>query len=212
MLQFIILPVTPFQQNCTLFWCDETMEAAVVDPGGNIDIILAKVSELKLNLTKIWLTHGHLDHVGGTNELLKIKDLLVEGPHKEDKFWLDILPQQTQQFGFGNCGVITPNRWLEQGDVVTIGHVNFDVYFCPGHTPGHVIFHNKEAKLVQVGDVLFKGSIGRTDFPKGNHEQLIHSIKTTLFPLGDDVQFISGHGPMSTLGHERNTNPYVRDN
>nr|WP_177208017.1 MBL fold metallo-hydrolase [Pseudoalteromonas denitrificans] len=210
-MQYKIIPVTAFQQNCTLFWCDETREAVVVDPGGDIDLILAQVNDLGITLTKILLTHAHLDHAGASAELVEKLSITIEGPHKEDQFWIDLFPEQIAQFGFKPVNRFEPDRWLDQGDKVTFGNITLDVYFCPGHTPGHVIFYHKDSQLAQVGDVLFDGSIGRTDFPKGCQTTLINSIKENLWPLGNDVQFIPGHGPMSTFGDQRRSNPYVRD-
>lgn len=210
-LQFHTVPVTPFQQNCTLLWCDDSKRAAVVDPGGDIERILAAVEERGLKLEKILLTHGHLDHVGGTAQLAKQLQLPVEGPHREDGFWIEQLPLQTQMFGFPPVETFTPDRWLEQGDRVTVGDEELEVYHCPGHTPGHVVFFHRPSGLALVGDVLFAGSIGRTDFPKGDHDTLIRSITEKLWPLGDEVRFIPGHGPMSTFGEERRSNPFVAD-
>lgn len=210
-MKFRVVPVTPFQQNCTVCWCEETKKAAVIDPGGDIDKVLAALSEEGLKLEKILLTHAHIDHVGGTAELAKQSDVPVVGPHRDDKFWLDGLPQQSSMFGFPDVSSFEPNQWLEDGDKVTVGNCEFEVLHCPGHTPGHVIFYDRSSDVAQVGDVIFNGSIGRTDFPKGNHEQLISSIKEKLFALGDDVEFIPGHGPSSTIGYERQTNPFVAD-
>ncbi|SDJ98536.1 MBL fold metallo-hydrolase [Microbulbifer yueqingensis] len=210
-LQFHTVPVTPFQQNCTLLWCEDSKRAAVVDPGGDIERILAAVEERGLKLEKILLTHGHLDHVGGTAALAAQLQLPIEGPHREDAFWIEQLPVQTQMFGFPPVETFSPDRWLEQGDTVTVGNESLEVHHCPGHTPGHVIFFHRPGKLALVGDVLFAGSIGRTDFPRGDHDTLIRSITEKLWPLGDDVRFIPGHGPMSTFGHERQTNPFVAD-
>ncbi|WP_308365828.1 MULTISPECIES: MBL fold metallo-hydrolase [unclassified Microbulbifer] len=210
-LQFHTVPVTPFQQNCTLLWCDDSKRAAVVDPGGDIERILAAVEERGLKLEKILLTHGHLDHVGGTAQLAKQLQLPVEGPHREDGFWIEQLPLQTQMFGFPPVETFTPDHWLEQGDRVTVGDEELEVYHCPGHTPGHVVFFHRPSGLALVGDVLFAGSIGRTDFPKGDHDTLIRSITEKLWPLGDEVRFIPGHGPMSTFGEERRSNPFVAD-
>ncbi|WP_448564326.1 MBL fold metallo-hydrolase [Thalassotalea ganghwensis] len=212
MLQFQIIPVTPFQQNCTLFWCDETNQAVVVDPGGDIELIVAAIQQHKLTLSKVILTHAHIDHAGATNELASKYSVPIEGPHKEDKFWIDLIPEQKTRFGFAHAEHFTPDRWLDQGDTVSFGHIELEVYFCPGHTPGHVVFYHRDSKLAQVGDVLFKGSIGRTDFPRGDFDTLYRSIRDNLFPLGDDVRFIPGHGPMSTFGEERRSNPFVGDN
>ena len=211
-MKAMMIPVTPFQQNCTLIWDEETMKGAVVDPGGEIDRILAAVEEQKVDLEKIIITHAHLDHAGGAAELQeRAGGIPIEGPHEGDQFWIDSMEEQSSRFGFAGARTFTPDRWLHQGDQVTVGTMTLDVYHCPGHTPGHVVLHHPESKLALVGDVLFQGSIGRTDFPQGNHQQLIDSIKQNLWPLGDDVTFISGHGPVSTIGHERKTNPFVGD-
>lgn len=210
-LQYHIVPVTPFQQNCTLLWCEQSKRAAVVDPGGDLEKILAAVEERGLKLEKILLTHGHLDHVGGTAALARQLQIPVEGPHRDDDFWIAQLPMQAQMFGFPPAETFTPDRWLAQGDTVSVGEETLEVHHCPGHTPGHVVFFHRPGKLAQVGDVLFAGSIGRTDFPKGDHDTLIRSITEKLWPLGDDVRFIPGHGPMSTFGRERQTNPFVAD-
>ncbi len=213
MLKHEIIPVTPFEQNCTLFWCSETQQAAVVDPGGDIDKIKAAITKHGLTLAKILITHAHLDHAGATHALAIDYDVIIEGPHKEDQFWIDALEQQKQMFGeaFNYAEKFTPTRFLQQNDSVSFGNITLEVYFCPGHTPGHIVFFHRESKLAQVGDVLFSGSIGRTDFPRGDHATLIHSIRNTLFPLGDDVRFIPGHGPMSTFGQERRSNQHVSD-
>ena len=210
-LKYKIVPVTPFEQNCTLLWCTETHKAAVVDPGGDLDRVLAAAEDEGVILEKILLTHAHIDHAGGTAELAKSAGLPIEGPHKDDNFWIQGLAMQAQMFGFPAPEVFTPNRWLEDGDTVTVGNETLEVLHTPGHTPGHVVFFHRSSKLAQVGDVLFNGSIGRTDFPKGDYNTLIHSIREKLFPLGDDVSFICGHGPMSTFGQERATNPFVSD-
>lgn len=211
MLRYQIIPVTPFQQNCTLFWCDQTMQAVVIDPGGDLQRINAAIAEHKLELVKVLLTHAHIDHAGATSCIAKQHGVKVEGPHKNDQFWIDLIPEQKAQFGFTQADSFTPDRWLNQGDQINFGEITLEVYFCPGHTPGHVVFYHRESKLAQVGDVLFNGSIGRTDFPRGDHTTLIRSIRENLFPLGDDVKFIPGHGPMSTFGEERKNNPHVSD-
>ena len=218
MLQYQIIPVTHYQQNCTLLWCDETMHAAVVDPGGNIERILSALVERKLILVKILLTHGHLDHVGGTDALVRATRLSensapipIEGPHIDDMFWINMLPQQAQMMGFLTPENFNPNLFFNDGDEVDFGNIRLRIRHCPGHTPGHIIFFHPETKLALVGDVLFKGSIGRTDFPRGNYDDLVNSIRTKLWPLGDDVQFIPGHGPMSTFGQERLHNAFVAD-
>jgi len=208
-LQYQIIPVTAFEQNCSLLWCDQTKEAAVVDPGGDIQKIIQVAQGKGLTLKKIVLTHAHIDHAGGVAELAKLKSLPIEGPHIEDQFWISALPQQSQMFGFQSVDSFDPDRWLNDGDTVSIGNEVLSVLHCPGHTPGHVVLFHQSSRLAIVGDVLFQGSIGRTDFPKSDHNTLLASIRTKLWPLGDDVKFISGHGPMSTIGHEKATNPFV---
>ena len=210
-IKFKIIPVTPFEQNCSLLWCDETHRAAVVDPGGDISRILRAVEANGIALEKILVTHGHIDHAGAVAELAERLSLPIEGPQREDQFWIDGMPQQSKMFGFPNVRAFVPDRWLEHGDRVRFGNVEMDVSHCPGHTPGHVVFYNAPGRLAIVGDVLFKGSIGRTDFPKGDFDTLISSIHNRLWPLGDDVAFIAGHGPMSTLGAERKFNPFCGD-
>ena len=211
MLRYKIIPVTPFEQNCSVLWCDVTRKAAVVDPGGDVDRILDGVAQLGVSVEKILLTHGHIDHAGGTAALARQLTVPIEGPQQEDSFWIEALPQQSKMFGFPQVEVFTPDRWLVDGDVVDIGQESLDVLHCPGHTPGHVVFFSAAARLAVVGDVLFAGSIGRTDFPRGNHAMLVNSIRHKLWPLGKDVVFIPGHGPMSDFGEERESNPYVGD-
>lgn len=210
-LKYQIVPVTPFEQNCTLLWCDETMRGAIVDPGGDVRRIVAAVEKAGFQPERILVTHGHIDHAGGVAELAERLSLPVEGPQREDQFWIDNMPQQAQMFGFPNVHSFTPDRWLGQGDSVRFGNVEMQVLHCPGHTPGHVVFFSDAARLAIVGDVLFRGSVGRTDFPKGDFDALINSIRLKLWPLGDDVAFISGHGPMSTFGEERLNNPFCGD-
>ncbi len=206
-----IIPVTPFQQNCSLLVCEQTGKAAVVDPGGDVERILEAVKKQGVELEKILLTHGHIDHCGGTAQLSEALGLPVEGPHIEDRFLIDDLPQQGLRFGFPQLRAFTPARWLAGGDRVRFGAVELEVRHCPGHTPGHVIFFSAEYRLALVGDVLFAGSIGRTDLPRGDHASLIRSIREQLWPLGNDVTFIPGHGPTSTFGDERDSNPFVAD-
>lgn len=211
MLKFEVIPVTPFEQNTTLVWCSETRAAAFIDPGGEVDRLLEAVEARGLELRAVWLTHGHLDHCGGSLELRERAGVPIIGPQREDAFWIDGMAQQAQWFGFGSPRTFAPDRWLEDGDTVTLGELTFEVYHTPGHTPGHVIFFNREAGWAQVGDVLFRGSVGRTDFPRGNQAQLLSSIREKLWPLGREVAFVPGHGPMSTFGDERDDNPFVAD-
>ena len=210
-MKVAIIPVTPFQQNCSLLVDDRTNKAALVDPGGDLDKILEAVKRSGAELEKIFLTHGHIDHCGATAELRRITGLPVEGPQREDRFWIEQLPAQSQRFGFAPMEAFEPDRWLEQGDTVRFGNVVLEVRYCPGHTPGHVVFYSAADRVAFVGDVLFAGSIGRTDFPGGDYDTLIRAIREKLFPLGDDVQFVPGHGPMSTFGEERRSNPFVGD-
>jgi hydroxyacylglutathione hydrolase len=209
MLKYLTVPVTAFQQNCSIVWCDQTLQAAVIDPGGDLDRLLAHVTQLGLKLEQIWLTHAHIDHAGGTAELARRLNLPIIGPHPGDQFWIDGLPQQGAMFGFPPSEPFTPTRWLDDGDTVTLAGHTLQVRHCPGHTPGHVVFYSPDIQRAFVGDVLFAGSMGRTDFPGGNHAQLIASITERLWPMGDDTVFIPGHGPESTFGAERQTNPYV---
>lgn len=210
-LQAVIVPVTALQQNCTLFWCTETMRGAFVDPGGDLDRLKTVAAQHGVTIEKLLVTHGHIDHCGLTGVLAKELGVPIEGPHPDDKFWIDMAPSVGAQYGIAGATAFTPDRWLHQGDMVEVGNLTLDVYHCPGHTPGHVVFHHAPSNLALVGDVLFQGSIGRTDFPKGNHAELIDSIVTRLWPLGSQTAFVPGHGPMSTFGAERRSNPFVAD-
>lgn len=211
MLQFKIIPVTPFQQNCSLIWCDQSHEAALIDPGGDLHLIETAVAQAGVTVKQILLTHGHLDHVGGTAALAAKYSLPIIGPHREDAFWIDQLPVQAQMMNFPPVGNFTPTRWLEAGEQVQVGKEALEVLFCPGHTPGHVVFFHRGQQLAWVGDVLFAGSIGRTDFPRGDYNTLVTAIRTQLWPLGDSVRFVPGHGPMSSFGEERKHSPFVAD-
>jgi glyoxylase-like metal-dependent hydrolase (beta-lactamase superfamily II) len=205
-----IIPVTAFEQNCTLIWCEATKRAVVIDPGGDVPNILSAIEQSGVTVEKIWLTHGHLDHAGGAAELKeKLGGVPIEGPHQDDKFLLDNLIEGGKRFGFDGMRNVTPDRWLNEGDQVSVGELTFDILHCPGHSPGSVVFFNKDMRFAHVGDVLFNGSVGRTDLPGGDHATLINSIKTKLLPLGDDVGFICGHGPGSSIGQERQTNPFI---
>ncbi len=206
-----VIPVTPFQQNCSMLICEPSKVAAVVDPGGELDRIIAIANEEQVEIKKIFLTHAHIDHAGGAAELSEKLAIPIEGPHRDDQFWIDMLEEQARMFNFPAVRPFQPDRWLSQGDTVEIGQISLDVYHCPGHTPGHVVFYQSGLQIAIVGDVLFQGSIGRTDFPKGDHATLIRSIREKLWPLGDEVQFLPGHGPGSTFGYERLTNPFLSD-
>ena len=210
MLKALVQTVTPFEQNASILFCSETNKCAIVDPGGDIHILLELLKNHNLVPERILLTHGHIDHAGGATEISEILNVEIHGPHIDDKFLLDELQKQGEMFGLQskNCN---PDKLLNEGDVVMVGNQKLEVYFCPGHTPGHIIFFNKKVNLAIVGDVLFNGSIGRTDLPGGNYNQLIESVKNKLWPLGDDVDFIPGHGPVSTFKVERNSNPFVSD-
>lgn len=210
-MKYTSVPVTPYQQNCSIIVCEKTNKAAIVDPGGDIALILQTKDMLGADVEKILITHAHIDHAGATAELASQLGVPIEGPHPDDQFLIDMIEKQGAQLGIENARPFTPDRWLGDGDQVQVGDTTLDVVHCPGHTPGHVIFHEPQSQLALVGDVLFNGSIGRTDFPRGNHADLISSIRDKLWPLGDDVKFISGHGPMSTFGVERQHNPFVAD-
>ena len=205
----IIVPVTPFQQNCTLLWCEASKRAAVIDPGGDLAEIERAIAQAGVTVDKIWLTHGHIDHVGGAAELKARRNVPIEGPQRADLFLLEHVVDSARSFGLAGVNNVTPDRWLEDGDTVEVGELSFAVRHCPGHSPGSVAFVNEGLRLAIVGDVLFAGSIGRTDLPGGDHAQLLASIRDKLMPLDDDVAVISGHGPTTTIGRERAGNPFL---
>lgn len=209
-MQYRIFPVTHYQQNCSLIWCDETRDAALIDPGGESERLLQQIDALGLELKMVLLTHGHIDHVAAAVEVASQRRVPIIGPHAEDSFWLEQLPQHSDEFGFPPTASFTPSRWLEHGEQVKLGHIALEVLHCPGHTPGHVVFYNREQAIVFVGDVLFQGSIGRSDFPRGDHQLLLQSIARHLLPLGDSVTVIPGHGPDTTIGEERRNNPFLQ--
>jgi hydroxyacylglutathione hydrolase len=211
-MKFRIISVTPFKQNCTLLWCEKTRHGAVVDPGGDLPEILAAIAQEGVIVDKLLLTHGHIDHAGGAAALALKLGVPIEGPHSEDAFLLNELPRQSEQYGFPFAAAVAPNRWLKDGDTVQFGEEALSVLHTPGHTPGHVVYFHPASKLALVGDVLFRRSVGRTDFPRGDYKALVCSIREHLFPLGDDIEFISGHGEMSSFGEERRKNPFVGDN
>lgn len=211
-LDLRLLPVTPFAQNCSLLWDMKTKEGVLVDPGGEAEKLMEECRALGVTITAIWLTHGHLDHAGGAEDIRASLGIDVIGPHKDDQFWMDDIEAHWAKYGHPGMGKnIVPDRYLEDGDTLNIGTHEFKVAHTPGHTPGHVVIYNQALKIAFVGDVLFRGSIGRTDFPKGNHQDLLDSITTKLWPLGDDMRFVPGHGPMSTFGQERKDNAFVAD-
>lgn len=209
-MQYQIIQVTPFQENCSIIWCAKTQQGAIIDPGGEPELLKKAVAKLGVNITKILLTHGHLDHVGAAKSLASHYDVKIYGSAVEDAFLFTELPQQCAQFGFPYIAPFLPDQWLTEGDSIEIGDIKLNVLHCPGHTPGHIAFINQVDRIAFVGDVLFKSSIGRTDFPGGNYDDLIDSIQTKLLPLGDDMAFVSGHGPMSTFGYEKQTNPFLK--
>lgn len=210
-LNFTLIPVTHYQQNCSLIWCGASGKGAVVDPGGDLPILLRHIEEQQIVVEQVLLTHGHMDHAGAARSLADRLRIPIVGPHREEAFWLDILPQQAQMMGFPSVPPLTPDRWLDEGETVTVGEQTLEVFHCPGHTPGHIVFFHRASDTAWVGDVLFAGSIGRTDFPRGDLDTLVQSIRGKLWSLGDQVRFIPGHGPMSTIGNERRSNPFVAD-
>jgi glyoxylase-like metal-dependent hydrolase (beta-lactamase superfamily II) len=210
-MKFAIIPVTPYQQNCSLIFCEKTNKAAFIDPGGDLELLKEAQQELGVDIEKILITHGHIDHAGAAQTLADFYSVEIEGPHRDDKFLLDDLGKQGPRLGIKEAKAFEPSRWMEHNDEVTVGELNLSAIHCPGHTPGHVVFYHEPMAIAFVGDVLFQGSIGRTDFPRGNHQDLLNSIRERLWPLGDDVRFVPGHGPMSSFGFERQQNPFVAD-
>lgn len=211
MLRYEIIPVTAFSQNCSLVWCDQTMDAVLIDAGGDVDVLRKAVDKAGVNLKAVWLTHGHLDHAGGAQDLREQLGLPIIGPTEQDDFWLEGIEQQCKTYGLSGLRNVKPDEWLAEDQTLTLGEEQVQIFETPGHTPGHIVFYHAAQKLAWVGDVIFAGSIGRTDFPKGDHATLIRSITEKLWPLGNDVRFIPGHGPESTFGAERANNPFVSD-
>ena len=208
-MKYRIIPVTSLQQNCTLIWCEETNKAAIIDPGDDLHPVLQAIEQEQVDVDRILITHAHFDHAGGAHVLAEKLGVDIEGPHRDDLPLVEKISEQAEAWGFSPVEVFTPKRWLEQDDEVSVGSIQLKVLHCPGHTPGHVVFYNENQDLLFVGDVLFKGSIGRTDFPLSNHQDLLDSIRNRLWTLGDNVTFVPGHGPLSTIGEERRTNPFV---
>jgi len=211
-MKYTIIPVTALQQNCSLIWCETSKRGAVIDPGGDLEKILHAATSNEVTIERILITHAHFDHAGGAHELAEKLAVPIEGPHIADQPLVERMSLQASHYGFPPVPSFTPERWLEHGDTVSVGNLTLQVLHCPGHTPGHIVFFHTDSKLAFVGDVLFQGSIGRTDFPLSSHADLINSIKKNLWPLGDEVTFIPGHGPNSTFGAERQSNPFVGDN
>jgi len=210
-MQCAIVPVTAFQQNCSILVCERTRKAAIVDPGGDLPRLREALAKLDATLEKVLLTHGHMDHCGAADAVRREFGVPIEGPHREDKFWIDQIAESSRMYGLPPSEPFEPDRWLEQGDTVTFGEQSLEVLHCPGHTPGHVVFFHRVQQWAWVGDVLFQGSIGRSDFPRGDYDTLVGSIRGKLWPLGDAVQFVPGHGPTSSFGEERQHNPFVAD-
>ena len=208
-IKVAIVPVTPFQQNASIIWCTKTMQAAIVDPGGDVPKLIDATKKLAVTPVAIWLTHGHIDHAGGAAELSEALGVPITGPHEDDQFLMDNLAEQGRMFGIGGSRAVTSGRYLTDGDTVMLGDNSFAIMHVPGHSPGSVVFYHEPSRFMLAGDTLFQGSIGRTDFPYGDHDLFIRSIKAKLMTLPDDVTFLPGHGPASTIGDERANNPYI---
>jgi hydroxyacylglutathione hydrolase len=208
-LKALIIPVTPFQQNCSLIFDEEAKRGAIVDPGGDLSNILKAIEQSNVKIEKILLTHGHIDHAGGAAELRDALGVKIEGPHADDLFLLNDLPESGAKYGMAEARIVVPDRWLKDGDEVTVAGLKFSILHAPGHSPGSVVLFNDENRFALMGDVLFQGSVGRTDFPYGSTETLMKSIKEKVLPLGDDVVFLPGHGPASQIGVERKSNPFI---
>lgn len=209
-MHYQILPVTPYQQNCSLVWCETSNIAALIDPGGESTRLISEVRQRNLTLEKVILTHGHLDHVGAANEIAQQFNIPIIGPHEADQFWFDWLPGQAEMFNFPPLEAFLPQQWVKEGDRITVGEIQFQVFHCPGHTPGHIVLYEPNNKLLFAGDVIFQGSIGRTDFPKGNHGELIESIRNKILSLDEDITIVPGHGPITTVGYEKLHNPFLQ--
>ena len=209
MMKTIVVPVTHYQQNCSVLICEQSAKAALIDPGGDMDKLVKVLEEHNAVLEKVLLTHGHMDHCAIADDIRQRYQVPIIGPQKEDSFWIDKLPEWCEMSGFPIAQPFKPDQWLQHGDTVSFGKQTLQVLHCPGHTPGHVVFYHADNRLAFVGDVLFKDSIGRTDFPKGDHQTLLNSITERLWPLGEAVTFVPGHGPASTFGEEMRSNPFV---
>jgi glyoxylase-like metal-dependent hydrolase (beta-lactamase superfamily II) len=205
----LVIPVTPFQQNCCLLWQEETKQGAVIDPGGDVEAIVRAIGQAEVAVEQILLTHGHIDHAGGAMELSERLSVPIVGPHNEDLFLLRGLEEQAGEYGMSGVRNCTPTKWLEHGEEIRVGDLTFEVRHCPGHTPGHVVFFEPRCRMAIVGDVIFSGSIGRTDFAGGDHARLLRSIREQILPMGDDVAFLCGHGEPSTVGRERRSNLFL---
>lgn len=208
-MKVVVIPVTAYQQNCSLVWCPETKKGALIDPGGDLPLLIKAIEQKQIIIEKILLTHAHIDHAGGAAEAAEIFNVPIIGPHKNERMLIDMMELQSQMSGIP-ARAFTPTQWLDDGDSIKVGNIVFHVLFCPGHTAGHIVFYAPQNNIVFVGDVLFNGSIGRTDLPGGDMQTLLSSIRNKLFMLNDSTVVVSGHGPNTTIGHEKRTNPFLR--